>query len=343
MSLRHLEWAVAAGAAGWAAVRLAGADRADRIESWSVPLLSFTPQVATAACAGALLMRGRGSSAVAGLAGAALAATVAPRAFPALPALPAGAARRARTRAGTEADGPVLRVLTANLLHGHADAGAVVGLVRDTRADVLFVQELTGEAADRLRRHGIGDLLPHQELQPSLRDTGIYARHPLTAEPADGDELGWMRRSGGSHRPGRWACWCAARLEPAPGTFVRLVCVHAPPPLPPWRARGAASWRQGLAGIPDPGELPVVMAGDFNATLDHAQFRRLLARGYADAAATAGRGLVPTWGPEPDGRPGLLTIDHVLTDSRCVTRTTAAHRLAGSDHRALYAEICLPG
>ena len=54
MSLRHLEWAVAAGAAGWAAVRLAGADRADRIESWSVPLLSFTPQVAVAAPLAAL-------------------------------------------------------------------------------------------------------------------------------------------------------------------------------------------------------------------------------------------------------------------------------------------------
>jgi endonuclease/exonuclease/phosphatase (EEP) superfamily protein YafD len=38
----------------------------------------------------------------------------------------------------------------------------------------------------------------------------------------------------------------------------------------------------------------------------------------------------------------VLAIDHVLIDRRCAVLTTSAHRLTGSDHRALYAELRLP-
>ena len=49
---------------------------------------------------------------------------------------------RAARRPQPAAAGPVLRVLTVNLLCGRADAEAVVALVRRTGADVLFLQEL---------------------------------------------------------------------------------------------------------------------------------------------------------------------------------------------------------
>src|ERR1700685_3922588 len=58
------------------------------------------------------------------------------------------------------AGGPVLRILTASLLVGRAATGPVVDLVRSTGADVLFLQELTNDAAARLRQAGLGDLLP---------------------------------------------------------------------------------------------------------------------------------------------------------------------------------------
>ena len=41
-------------------------------------------------------------------------------------------------------------------------------------------------------------------------------------------------------------------------------------------------------------------------------------------------------------REGLLAIDHVLIDRRCAALATSVHRLIGSDHRALYAELRLP-
>jgi endonuclease/exonuclease/phosphatase (EEP) superfamily protein YafD len=314
MSLRNLEWVVAGGLAGWAAARLADADRLTVTERWAVPALSFTPQAAAVAWAGSLLMRDRRAKAVAAAAGLALAGAVAPRAL-----------RSAQPHAA----GPVLRVLTANLLFGQADAGAVVGLVRATGADVLFVQELTERGVTRLHGAGIGGLLPHQVLSPALgglHDTGIFARHPLAGEPAPGG-----------------APYCGALATWPGGRHARLVCAHPKAPMPPWRRRSVVRWREDLSALPAPGGPPVIMAGDFNATLDHAQLRALLRRGYVDAASQTGDGLTPTWGPRPDLGPGLVTIDHVLADQRCAVHATAIHHLAGGDHRALYAELQLPG
>jgi len=123
---------------------------------------------------------------------------------------------------------------------------------------------------------------------------------------------------------------------------VDLACIHAASPKPPWSPGATARWRSQLSALPAPDGSPLILAGDFNATLDHAQFRRLLRRGYADAASQAGHGLSPTWGPRPGRRPALLAIDHVLTGRRCAVLSTSAHVLPGSDHRALYAELRLP-
>ncbi len=301
--------------AGWAAARLAGADRLRFAEAWTVPLLSLTPQVAAGAWASALVLRSKGPAAVAAAAGAALTAAIGARAIPSRQ--PAAA-------------GPVLRVLTANLLVGRAAADDVVELVRRSHADVLFVQELTDQAAAGLKRAGLSDLLAHQVAQPTphgTRGSGIYARYPLSAGPQTAPVS---------------AVRCTARLDLPSGQLVHLACVHSPPPKPPWSPCATARWRGQLSALPAPADSPFVLAGDFNATLDHAQFRRLLGRGYVDAASQAGNGLVLTWGPQPHRPLALLAIDHVLLDRRCAVVATSAHRLTGTDHRALYAELRLP-
>jgi Endonuclease/Exonuclease/phosphatase family len=89
---------------------------------------------------------------------------------------------------------------------------------------------------------------------------------------------------------------------------VELACVHAAPPKPPSSPGATARWRSQLAALPAPGDGPCILAGDFNATLDHAQFRQLLRRGWEDAASQAGHGLSLTWGPRPGLRPGLLAL-----------------------------------
>ena len=199
-----------------------------------------------------------------------------------------------------------------------------------TRADVLFVQELTDDAAARLERAGLDELLPHQVTQPmahGTRGSGIYARFPLS----DGSPAGPMS-------PAR----CTARLDLPSGQFVDLACIHTASPKPAWSPPAAARWRSQLSALPPPGDTPLILAGDFNATLDHAQFRRLLRLGYVDAASQAGNGLVATWGPRAHRRLTLLAIDHILIDLRSAVLSTSVHRLDGSDHRALYAELRLP-
>jgi hypothetical protein len=195
---------------------------------------------------------------------------------------------------------------------------------------VLFLQVLTEDAVSRLKQAGLSDLLPHE--MPDIigyryRGSGIYARYPL--------------RPGLNIGPS-FASQPTARLDLPWGRSVQLVCVHPHPPMPPWHTPAAPLWREELAVLPPPGDLPVILAGDYNATFDHAQFRRLLRLGHVDAASQVGNGLVPTWGPEPHGRPAMLPFDHVLVDPRCAVLATSTHQLAGSDHRALYAELRLP-
>jgi hypothetical protein len=131
----------------------------------------------------ALLLRGAGPAAAAAVAGAALTAAVGPRAVP---------------YRQPPAAGPVLRVLTANLLADRAVAEAVAELACRTHADVLFVQELTGDAAAGLQRAGLGDLLP----VPGDAAGAARARQHLRPLPA-------------ARRPARCAALCSSVHRPA--------------------------------------------------------------------------------------------------------------------------------
>jgi endonuclease/exonuclease/phosphatase (EEP) superfamily protein YafD len=317
--MKRRSWLAAACLAGFGTARLASADRFRRIEAPAGPLLSFTPQVAAAALLGSLVMRRKGAAATAALTGTALAAVVLPRMI---------------RRPQPMARGPVLRVATANLMHGRAAEEAIVSLVQRTGADVLFLQELTETAMNRLKQAGLTDLLPHQMVNVTgecARDSGIYARFPLS------NGLSLTRAP---------AAQPTARLELPGGQRADLVCVHPLPPKPPWSRRRAARWRRELMVLPppagSPADPPRVLAGDFNASVDHAHFRSLLRLGHVDAASQMGKGLVPTWAPWCRS-PGLLTIDHVLIDPRCAVLAASVHKLPGSDHQAVYAEFRLPG
>ena len=309
-----ISWVVAGGLAAWVAARVAGADRVRRTETVMVPLMSFTPQVAAAAPLAALGLRlagRRGPAATAVLASAALGLVVRSGGVP---------------RRQPEVGGPTLRVLTTNLLVGRADPEAVVALVRQEALDVLFVQELTIGAQTRLKQAGLEDLLPHAQIEHKdggPRGSGIYARFPLSEGPP---------------LPLTFAAQPTALLELPDGEQVELVCVH--PRAPALRRGGSAAWRAELAVLPAPGKLPRVVAGDFNATPDHAAFRDVLRLGYADAAIQTGSALIRTW-----GRPGKdpwLTLDHVLVSRGCAVLACSVHVVPGSDHRAVCAQIRLP-
>ncbi len=305
-------WVLAGAWALWALVRLFGLE-------WGFPLvqvLAFTPFVAAAAVipiAVAAAARHFVALAVGVLAALTLAASVLPRAF----------------GGPTEPDGepgPTLRVLTANMKLGEGDAEELVGLVDELDVDVLSVQELTPKLAAELKRAGLEELLPQQQVlaEPGSFGGGLYS-HLETP------------RGAGAALPGGFAL-VHATLELPGAPPVETYSVHTQPPTP----SRSTDWDDDLRALPDAGETRLrVLAGDFNATLDHDEFRDLLDRGYDDAAATLGEGLGPTW-PEQRRFPPLVTIDHVLVDERLGIRDYSTHQIDGTDHRAVFAELQLP-
>jgi endonuclease/exonuclease/phosphatase family metal-dependent hydrolase len=252
---------------------------------------------------------------VAALAAAALAVCVLPRAVPDHDRGPSA--------------GVPLTVMTANLLFGTADPAAVVELVRDHDVAVLAVQELTPAAREALRAAGLDTLLPYLSAadEAGASGSGLYARFPITAASS--------RRNGGGFRQ------AYATVQP-PGAGPLLV--ESAHPRAPSEVSLAKIWRDDLAAEPrpDPDGAPRILLGDFNATLDHAPLRALIAHGYRDAADADGSGLVGTWGPY-DGDPiPPVTIDHVLADDRIGVRDVRVYALRDSDHRSLIASLTVP-
>ncbi|HEY7487556.1 MAG TPA: endonuclease/exonuclease/phosphatase family protein [Streptosporangiaceae bacterium] len=310
-----LAWTVVGAWGAWAVARLTGADRIPFIELPVTPVLSVTPYVAATApipiiCA-AVLRRPRAAIA-GGLVAAAFAAMVLPRAM---------------ASSGPDAKGPALRVLTANLMFSDADPNRVVDLVRTTHADVLSVQELTQDGVEALDKAGLRAELPYQVLDPrwGAGGSGLYARYPLRAT-APVPNTAMAMPQGELMLPG--------------GTRVALTAVH---PLPPYSRPNIRDWKHDLGALPAADRQgPVrILAGDFNASLDHARLRGVLGKGYADASDRAGKGLVFTWGLSMFGPP--LTLDHVLVDKRVEVKRVDIYDLPGSDHRALFTVLRLPG
>lgn len=220
--------------------------------------------------------------------------------------------------------GPTVRVLSLDLSQGSADAESVVRLVRDHKVDVLSLQELTPQAVTALDAAGLADELPNRTFQPEdgPRGSGIASRYPLEA--------------GSPALPATFP-QVSATVSLPQGRKVEVLAVHT---LPPTDNPSADTWKRELAGLPDTGSgVARVLAGDFNATLDHAGLRRLLSGNYVDAATQAGAGLVPTWPANRQWPPVLLPLDHVLVDKRCPVDTFEAFTVPGTDHRAVLSQF----
>ena len=306
-----LAWLLVLPWALWAVVRVLGLDR-----GWPlVGIVAFTPYAVGGALAGtliALALKRVAAAVVGAVALLLLAAVVAPRVV--------GSPEEARA-----GDRP-LRVLTLNIQHANARADAVVELVRRKRVDLLFVQEYTVDAGEALEASGLDRVLPESVTTPGpgeARETAIFGRVRLRRVPS----------------PGEARLWTAA-VARAPGG--RQIEVHSVHPKPPISRAAQRSWRAELRSMPS-AESPrfKLLAGDFNATLDHRELRAVLAGGYVDAAEQAGAGLHTTW---PVGRriPPTITIDHVLADERLGVGDVSIHEIPGTDHRAVFAELFVP-
>ncbi|GAA4705504.1 hypothetical protein GCM10023215_51840 [Pseudonocardia yuanmonensis] len=222
-----------------------------------------------------------------------------------------------------------LTVLAANVWDGKADAGALAALIAREQPDLVSLPESGREYRDKL--------------MPLL--DGLGYRSWVSTEPGKPD--GWSVTLLVADRMGdvevgsgpelrRQHLWARGGLLGAR----RFHAVHPQAPMRRWQTRvwsrdmdSLARW---CAALPAP-----IVAGDFNATLDHAPLRSALT-GVRDAAEGTGRGLTGTW---PTGLPRWagIRIDHVLVPRGARTTRYEVVDLPGSDHRAVLVALQLPG
>lgn len=222
-------------------------------------------------------------------------------------------------------------VMAANLLGGGAELRQVAALIRAHRPVFVSLPEATVEVRRRLEADlgGLGyrGYTDHPRSYPVSATSVLVAGSlgpvrflPSGAGGGPNTEFGNVTITGG-------------RLG-----AIRLVAFHPHPPLP-----GKVDiWRRDLSGLRTwcGGKGQAVVAGDFNATLDHAEFRSVLGSCQSVAAAV-GKGLDGTW---PADQPGWLRtqIDHVVVTPGIIPRAFSTHHIDGTDHRAVLATVALP-
>jgi endonuclease/exonuclease/phosphatase family metal-dependent hydrolase len=86
---------------------------------------------------------------------------------------------------------------------------------------------------------------------------------------------------------------------------------------------------------------PTIVAGDFNATSDHADFRDALGSNCRSVAPAVGDGLQGTW-PSDRPRLGRTQIDHVVVSNGILPSKFRAYKIVGSDHLAIVAAVAVP-
>jgi endonuclease/exonuclease/phosphatase (EEP) superfamily protein YafD len=304
-----LTWLAVTPFAAWALARVTGLERG----SIASQLMTATPYAAAGSMVPLLIAavgRKRAATAVALLTTAAFGFSVLPRAL---------------GTADATAGRP-FKVLTINMFFGRADPQAIMDLVRRFNPDVLNTQELTPSGAEGLEAAGLAGVMPYQVLETdwSASGSGLWSKHPLKPIYNVIPPLG-------HNMP-------AAMISLPGGKPVEFVDVHTYPPLGPQ----VTDWAKALDAFPAAsGDTVRILAGDFNASLDHAPMRRLLGRGYKDAADQVGAGLIPTW-PANKRVPPIITIDHVLVDERVGVKEVSVHTVPDTDHRAVFVELSVP-
>ncbi|MDQ0405095.1 endonuclease/exonuclease/phosphatase family protein [Streptomyces sp. NPDC000349] len=218
-----------------------------------------------------------------------------------------------------------LRVMTSNVEFGQG-TDALVAAVREEKPDLVFVQECEYTCDAALRRDLAADY-PHRQAVEGGGSEGsvILSTYPLEATAGVPATMGM---------PGA--------VADVRGHAVRLQLAHPMPPLPDQ----VGLWRDELDALRDAvagdRSTPAVVAGDFNASQDHAVFRRILDTGLRDAARLAGADRTASW-PARTAPAFGVQIDHVLVSEDFAARGARFLDLADTDHRALVVDLTLHG
>jgi endonuclease/exonuclease/phosphatase family metal-dependent hydrolase len=233
-------------------------------------------------------------------------------------------------------------VLTYNVGSGLALPDRLVSFLRESGADVIGLQEVDPDQAAAITA-GTTDIYPYRIVRGTeFSGRGLLSRHPIVHEV-------WHELS--VDRPDLQAVVDIA------GNPVSFVVAHPPPPR--IGRRGVIFQPETLAQIDRLAEIvseepPGVLLGDFNMTVRHPSYTRLVQSGLVDAyLAATGRGgrtfpLRPgkmqklnhrmSWVPLP----AFARVDYIWTTPDIQTVDAWVEHGAGSDHRPVFARMVLP-
>ncbi|WP_411722179.1 endonuclease/exonuclease/phosphatase family protein [Mycetocola sp.] len=239
----------------------------------------------------------------------------------------------------TEATPNSVTVLSWNTLGDAPGADAVVNLAMDSGADVISLPETTQatgiEIAETMRAQG----RPMWVLTEWFDQISPARSTTVLISPDLGD---YVKVTSNEDRDDNTAVLPTVIVEPVDGDGPTIVAAHAVAPI----TGQMDNWRKDLAWLAEQCRTDnVIMAGDFNATLDN-----MAGLGATDEAAlgncidagkASGNASVGTW---PTSIPALIgsPIDHVMatpdwqtTGMRVVTEADGT----GSDHRPVLVQL----
>jgi endonuclease/exonuclease/phosphatase (EEP) superfamily protein YafD len=220
-------------------------------------------------------------------------------------------------------------VLSFNTYEGRADVNALADLIRTARPDVVALPE----AGERFA----------SKLAPLIEPMGYRLRSSVgdDAEDVDGVTAAVAARLGNVNFTIGHDTSTFPDVEISGGTLgkMRVIAFHSVAPVP----GSVPGWRNDMGLLPGwcAGPTPAIVAGDFNATLDHSLLRAGMV-GCGDAASQRGDGLLPTWGPSNRTRAVGPQIDHVLATHGIEAASFRVVDLPGSDHHAILTTLRLP-
>lgn len=227
-----------------------------------------------------------------------------------------------------------LKAMNINSEYGQADPAEIVRLVRDNGIGLLTIQEHSQALEDGLAKAGLAGLLPNRISDPTDDAAGsaVYSSHTLQAT---------------GRVPNTPFQMPTVRVTITTGHATAVLDVTNVHTLPPVDVR-IAQWRHDLAAVGRLASLPSnrLLIGDFNASYDHVEFRRLVDGGpdgqkMVDVGIASGSRLLATWPMEGPALPGIV-IDHVLTSPQISSSGYAVHRVPGTDHAAIMATLGVP-
>ena len=225
----------------------------------------------------------------------------------------------------TDTGGPEeLKLLHANVLSTNNKHQRLVDLVAAEDPDMIFLKEITDDWVSGLR-----PLLKDYPFIHSVARSGnfgiaVYSRIPFdSVSHVDSPPLGYptitVRATVGNQR-------------------LTLISSHPTIPLGKQLHSARNQHFNSMRDLVQAADRPVVLLGDFNATMWDRHFKKLMqSSGLADARQ--GFGILPTW---PTYMPfAMIPIDHVLVSEGISVTNMKTGKSIGSDHLPLIVTLSL--